>query len=171
AFQEVHVQLCRHVRAVHRQRRTNGQSDGRVGEGGDHPAVHDAAGVQVVRLKGERDLDFANLDRYELEAGPSVEGGRLDVATEARQRGLHVLVSRGRSLPGHARESTAVGSTEMQPDEIFQLIVKADERLKYATDERGAARRQQAKGLLQQALDAAREIGNEPLVQQAQRRL
>ena len=59
----------------------------------------------------------------------------------------------------------------MKPDEIFQLIIKADERLKYATDQRGAARRDQAKALLQQALEAAQEIGNDGLVEQAQRRL
>jgi hypothetical protein len=59
----------------------------------------------------------------------------------------------------------------MKPDEIFQLIIKADERLKYATDQRGAARREQAKALLQQAIEAAREIGNSALVEQAQRRL
>jgi hypothetical protein len=59
----------------------------------------------------------------------------------------------------------------MTPDEIFQLIIKADERLKYATDERGAARRQQAKDLLQQAIEAAQAIGNDGLVAQAQRRL
>lgn len=59
----------------------------------------------------------------------------------------------------------------MTPDEIFQLIVKADERLKYATDERGATRRRQAKDLLQQARTAAEEIGNTALVDQAQRRL
>jgi hypothetical protein len=59
----------------------------------------------------------------------------------------------------------------MTPDEIFQLIIKADERLKYATDERGAARRQQAKDLLQQAIDEARAIDNEGLVAQAERRL
>jgi len=59
----------------------------------------------------------------------------------------------------------------MTPDEIFQLIVKADERLKYATDARGAARRAQAKALLEQAQAAAEEIGNAGLVEQAQRRL
>jgi hypothetical protein len=59
----------------------------------------------------------------------------------------------------------------MTPDEIFQLIIKADERLKYATDERGAARRQQAKAMLQQAIEAARAIDNDGLVAQAQRRL
>jgi len=59
----------------------------------------------------------------------------------------------------------------MKPDEIFQLIIKADERLKYATDQRAASRREQAKALLQQALEAAQEIGNDALTEQAQRRL
>ena len=59
----------------------------------------------------------------------------------------------------------------MQPSEIFELIVKADEKLKYATAERSDARRRQAVDLLNQALQAAREIGNEGLVQQAEIRL
>lgn len=59
----------------------------------------------------------------------------------------------------------------MQPNEIFELIVKADEKLKYATAEKSEARRGQAKELLTQALEAAREIGNEALVQQAELRL
>ncbi len=61
--------------------------------------------------------------------------------------------------------------TPMQPKEIFELIVKADEKLKYATDEKSDARRRQAKDLLTQALDAARGIGNDALVQQAELRL
>jgi hypothetical protein len=59
----------------------------------------------------------------------------------------------------------------MQPNEIFELIVKADEKLKYATAERTDARRMQAVDLLNRALEAAREIGNEGLVQQAELRL
>ncbi len=62
-------------------------------------------------------------------------------------------------------------SLPKEPKEIFELIVKADEKVKYATAEKGDARRQQAKDLLTQALDAAREIGNEALVQQAELRL
>ncbi len=58
-----------------------------------------------------------------------------------------------------------------QPKEIFELIVKADEKLKYATSEKSDARRRQAKDLLTQALEAARGIGNEALVQQAELRL
>ena len=55
--------------------------------------------------------------------------------------------------------------------EIFELIVKADEKLKYATAEKSDARRRQARDLLTQALDAARAIGNDALVQQAELRL
>jgi hypothetical protein len=59
----------------------------------------------------------------------------------------------------------------LQPNEIFELIVKADERLKYATADKTGTRTQQAKELLTQARDAARAIGNEQLVQQAELRL
>jgi hypothetical protein len=59
----------------------------------------------------------------------------------------------------------------LQPNEIFELIVKADERLKYATADKTGTRTQQARDLLTQARDAARAIGNEQLVQQAELRL
>jgi len=59
----------------------------------------------------------------------------------------------------------------MDAKEIFDLIVKADERLKYATSERGDSRAAQARELLDRALAAARRIGNDSLVEQAQRRL
>lgn len=59
----------------------------------------------------------------------------------------------------------------MKADEIFELIVKADERLKYASDANADQRRQQARELLEQARDAAREIGNDGLVAQAETRL
>jgi hypothetical protein len=59
----------------------------------------------------------------------------------------------------------------MEAKEIFELIVKADERLKYATDARGAQRRQQARDMLIQAKAEASAIGNQPLVEQAERRL
>jgi hypothetical protein len=59
----------------------------------------------------------------------------------------------------------------MDPKEIFELIVKADEALKYATAEKAAARTQQARGLLTSARDEARAIGNQGLVEQAERRL
>ncbi len=59
----------------------------------------------------------------------------------------------------------------MDPKEIFELIVKADEKLKYASDANAAVRRDQARALLEQARDAAREAGIEPLVQQAETRL
>ena len=59
----------------------------------------------------------------------------------------------------------------MDPKDIFELIVKADEALKYATEEKGEARRGQARGWLSQARDEASAIGNQPLVEQAERRL
>ena len=59
----------------------------------------------------------------------------------------------------------------MDPKEIFELIIKADEKLKYATDANRELRSSQARALLEQARDAAREIGNEALVQQAETRL
>jgi hypothetical protein len=59
----------------------------------------------------------------------------------------------------------------MQPNEIFELIVKADEKLKYATADRTGTRTQQARDLLAQAVEAAKEIGNDALVQQAELRL
>ncbi len=59
----------------------------------------------------------------------------------------------------------------MQPDEIFQLIVKADEKLKYASAGKGDLRAQQAGELLAEALREAQAIGNEPLEQQVKVRL
>lgn len=59
----------------------------------------------------------------------------------------------------------------MNPKEIFELIVKADEKLKYATSGKADVRRRQARDLLEQARDAAREIGNDALVAQAETRL
>jgi hypothetical protein len=59
----------------------------------------------------------------------------------------------------------------MEPNEIFELIVKADEKLKYATSGREEIRRRQARDLLVRAIEAARQIGNEGLVAQAETRL
>jgi hypothetical protein len=59
----------------------------------------------------------------------------------------------------------------MDPKEIFELIIKADEKLKYATDANRELRTQQAVDLLVQARDAATDAGNEQLVQQAETRL
>lgn len=61
--------------------------------------------------------------------------------------------------------------TEMTPDEIFHLIIKADEKLKYATEGRSDQRREQARELLIRARDAARKVGNDGLVAQAETRL
>jgi hypothetical protein len=59
----------------------------------------------------------------------------------------------------------------MEPREIFDLIVKADESLKYATDEKAEPRRRRARQFLEQARDEARAIGNDALIEQAERRL
>ena len=59
----------------------------------------------------------------------------------------------------------------MDPKEIFETIIKADERLKYATDANREMRKTQARELLGQALEAARAIGNDALIGQAEQRL
>jgi len=59
----------------------------------------------------------------------------------------------------------------MDPKDIFELIIKADEKLKYATDANAPVRQAQARELLEQARDEARAIDNDALVQQAETRL
>jgi hypothetical protein len=59
----------------------------------------------------------------------------------------------------------------MDAKDIFDLIIKADERLKYSNEKNMEQRKQQAIDLLTQARDAARDAGNEQLVQQAETRL
>lgn len=59
----------------------------------------------------------------------------------------------------------------MGPDEIFELIVDADEKLKYATEANAGLRRSQARDLLVRARDEARAIGNDGLAAQAETRL
>jgi hypothetical protein len=59
----------------------------------------------------------------------------------------------------------------MEQQEIFELIIKADEKLKYAHEDYAGLRRQQARDLLVRARAAATEIGNDALVQQVDTRL
>jgi hypothetical protein len=59
----------------------------------------------------------------------------------------------------------------MDAKEIWETIVKADEKLKYATDRLNDVRRQQATEILQEALAEAQKIGNEQLAGQARTRL
>jgi hypothetical protein len=59
----------------------------------------------------------------------------------------------------------------MDAREIFELIVDADEKLKYAKPGVQDTRVEQARAILTRAKEAAREIGNESLVQQAETRL
>jgi hypothetical protein len=59
----------------------------------------------------------------------------------------------------------------MEPKEIFELIVKADERLKYATGDKQATRVEQARAFLERARTEARATGNDALAEQAEQRL
>lgn len=59
----------------------------------------------------------------------------------------------------------------MDAAEIFERILKADEKLKYSTETNGAVRRQQAIDLLRAALADAESIKNEPLADQVKVRL
>ena len=59
----------------------------------------------------------------------------------------------------------------MEPNEIFELIIKADEKLKYAKADKGDLRAKQAADLLAEAKREAEAIGNDALVQQANVRL
>jgi hypothetical protein len=59
----------------------------------------------------------------------------------------------------------------VEPKDIFELILKADEALKYATPEKAAARAKQARDWLLQARAEAQAIDNQPLVEQADQRL
>jgi len=59
----------------------------------------------------------------------------------------------------------------MESKEIFELVIKADERLKYATTDNVGKRREQARDLLLRARAEAEAIGNEQLVAQADERL
>jgi hypothetical protein len=59
----------------------------------------------------------------------------------------------------------------VDPKEIFELIIKADEKLKYAHEDNAGLRARQARELLGQARAAALEVGNDALVAQVDTRL
>lgn len=59
----------------------------------------------------------------------------------------------------------------MEPRAIFELIVQADEKIKYAKPGIADTRANQARDLLRRAIEEARAIGNDALVQQAEKRL
>ena len=59
----------------------------------------------------------------------------------------------------------------MDPAEIWQTIVKADELLKYATEDKAQVRRDQAAKLLKTALAEAESADNAQLAEQARTRL
>jgi hypothetical protein len=59
----------------------------------------------------------------------------------------------------------------VEAKEIFDLIIKADEALKYATEEKATTRVGQAREWLTRARDEALAAGIDGLVEQAERRL
>lgn len=59
----------------------------------------------------------------------------------------------------------------MDPGAVWRIIVRADDLLKYATEEKVAVRREQAVKLLRQALAEAEAIGSAALAEQARTRL
>lgn len=134
-------------------------------------------------LRGTIDLDDRGFvatgsDVHELDAWRVRRGRRAGRIDEAAGVGGRRGSGRGDPDPRLPRPSRPaldavrddVGMS-MEPKEIFELIVKADEKLKYATADKTDARRQQARDLLTEARGAAREIGNDALVQQAELRL
>ena len=60
---------------------------------------------------------------------------------------------------------------DVEAREIFELILKADDAIKYATEEKAAARARQARTLLAEARREAEGIGNQGLIDQVDRRL
>lgn len=63
------------------------------------------------------------------------------------------------------------GAWNVDAAEVFELIVGADERLKYARPKDADLRRRQARELLERARRAALAIGDEDLVRQVEVRL
>lgn len=59
----------------------------------------------------------------------------------------------------------------MEPGQIWDLIVKADEALKYSAGDKAGPREEKAADLLRRALEEAEAISNEPLAEQARTRL
>src|SRR5581483_5524387 len=97
---------------------------------------------------------------------PSARERRPRSRSDATSRsGIGAEGGLGRGADGAAAEVT------LDPREIFELIVKADERLKYARSDKANLRRRQARELLERARDEAWAIGNDALVAQAERRL
>ena len=60
---------------------------------------------------------------------------------------------------------------DVDAHEIFELILKADDAIKYATEDKAAARARQARALLAEARREAEAIGNQGLIDQVDRRL
>src|SRR5207244_2107605 len=129
--------------------------------GRDDPAVHDALRVEVVGPEVQGELRLAVGDASKLHSGPLVERRRGDARPKLLQvpivqPGPDVLVHPAppacalepeRSRSGLSSALRARGGRAMDPKEIFELIIKADERLKYATPDKADARVAQARNL------------------------
>src|SRR5687767_1848065 len=92
-------------------------------------------------------------------------GGRRLISSFRRSfRSRTVVYDVSRSVRIRRRDMSP-----MEPRAIFELIVQADEKIKYAKPGVADARANQARDLLRTAIDEARAIGNEALVEQAER--
>jgi len=67
--------------------------------------------------------------------------------------------------------SIAYHGADVEAREIFELILKADDAIKYATEEKAESRARQARTLLAEARREAEAIGNQGLMDQVDRRL
>jgi hypothetical protein len=65
----------------------------------------------------------------------------------------------------------AYHGADVEAREIFELILKADDAIKYATEEKAAARARQTRTLLAEARREAEAIGNQDLIDQVDRRV
>ena len=170
--QEVDVQLRRAMGHARPELGSKRQPDRAVGQRADDPAVDDPLRIEVVRPQVHRQLRLAVAHLDEAHAGPLMEGrishAKLQlVKLPFVQPGSEVLVHQAGAYPA----PPTVGFEAMEPNEIFELIIKADERVKYATGGREDQRRSQAREMLERARDEAKAIGNQELVGQAELRL
>ena len=104
-------------------------------------------------------------------AGDVRDGSTKQLASAVGEGAAVAIQIRG-FLERQLSEAVHPGGGETNgPEEIFELIIKADEKLKYSNEANMDLRKQQAIDLLTQARDAATDAGNDALVQQAETRL
>ena len=125
----------------------------------------------VCELHGHLGSSLAH--RHQRHTGPLMERGARHALADLLQVPLVELLTNvvvhGADTSGPAASGGRIRAVE--PNEIWELIVKADEALKYATAEKADRRREQAVERLREALREAEAIGNEQLAQQATTRL